>query len=82
MIDPRILEKFNHLPEHAQDAVSEYIEYLYDKYDSDAEDDQWELTPEGAAFLQMRLREVEEHPEQMRPWTEVKNEIYEKHGWK
>lgn len=81
MINPSVLEKFSKLPEQVQDAVSEYIEYLYDKYEGEAEID-IELTREGEALLQERLEELEKHPERLRRWEEVRREMHEKRGWK
>lgn len=82
MINPNILEKFNKLPEQVQDAVSEYIEYLYDKYEGElSEEDDIELTPEGEAFLRDRLEELEKHPEQSRRWEDVRREVHQKYGW-
>ena len=71
------MEKFSKLPEQVQDAVSEYIEYLYDKY----EEEDIELTPEGKALIKERLEELEKHPEQLRRWEEVRNKIHQKYGW-
>ncbi len=83
MINPRILEKFSKLPEQIQDAVSEYIEYLYDKYEGEAaQDEDLELTPEGEAFLRERMERAKQQPEQHKSWEEVKQEAQKKYGWK
>lgn len=73
MINPHILEKFNKLPEQVQDAVSEYIEYLYDKYEGKtATDEDLELTPEGEAFLRECMERAQQHQEQNKSWEEIK----------
>lgn len=83
MINPNVLEKFSKLPEQIQDAVSEYIEYLYNKYEGEpTEDEDIELTPEGEALIRERLEALEKHPEQLRRWEDVRREAHEKYGWK
>lgn len=82
MINPLILEKFGKLPEQAQDAVSEFIDYLYDKYEADVMETDSELTPEGELLLRERMEKARQHPAQHKSWAEIKQATYQKYDWK
>jgi len=52
MINAAILEKLEQLPEHVQDEVTDFIEFLYQKYVSDEEEEEeLERTPDGDVII-------------------------------
>ncbi len=51
MINAAILEKIEQLPEHVQDEVTDFIEFLHQKYVSDEEEEELERTPDGDVII-------------------------------
>lgn len=47
MINAAVLEKMEQLPEHVQDEVADFIEFLHQKYVTEVAEDELERTPDG-----------------------------------
>lgn len=66
------------LPEEIQQQLLDYITFLLTKYEQPVPA---ELSPEGKAFIEARLQQLNDHPEQRRDWSEVRTRLYRRKGW-
>ena len=78
-----IIQKFNILPENLQNQVSDYIEFLANKYlDNDITgNDVNELPLETRQILNDCLNDYLKNPGKVKPWEQVENEIVQDHGY-
>ena len=88
MIAPSTLDKINALPEEVQEQLFLYVDFLFAISRSDIGEGntadflkKFELTDEGKAFLEKRAQTALKHPEQLKPWRTVRDEIFRKHNW-
>ena len=71
------IEKFNLLPDSLKLQVSDYIEFLLNKYQNTEE----ELSQEVKDLLDERIKEYEENPTNVSSWEEVKQKFNTKHNY-
>ena len=68
-LEQRILDALRHLPPERTDEVSDFVEFLRQRHDQDARDDEDDLI--GAREV---LARVKQGQEETIPWTQVKAE--------
>ncbi len=79
-----VIQRFNILPENLQFQVSEYIEFLINRYKSTSlieskkikEDE--DLTPEIKKMLDERIFNYEKNPKKAKSWEEVEQQLMKK----
>ena len=78
-----IIQKFNILPENLQNQVSDYIEFLANKYldNSKTGNDVNELPLETRQILNDCLNDYLKNPGKVKTWEQVENEIVQEHGY-
>jgi len=54
----------------------ELVEELWDSIAAECENEPWPLTDAQREDLKRRIRELDEHPEQARPWEEVRKRLW------
>jgi hypothetical protein len=58
MLSAAILEKIEDLPEHVQDELADFVEFLHQKYVTDSGEDELERTPDGDVIIGYDVDEV------------------------
>lgn len=88
MIAPSTLDKINALPEEVQEQLFLYVDFLFAVYRSDISEadatdflKKFELTDAGKEFLENRAQAALKHPERLKPWRKVRDEISRKYNW-
>ncbi|MFK7923918.1 MAG: DUF2281 domain-containing protein [Bacteroidia bacterium] len=84
MQSTQLLQKISSLPEAVQTQLLDYIEFLLLKYQSEDASmvEEGELSEYGQQFLDKRLQETDQHPENQDSWKNVKQRLYERKNWK
>ena len=81
-----VTDQLDLLPEHLQQEVYDFIEFLTMKYLEDGTgedfDDNEELSDEVKALLDERIASYKANPEASSTWEEVKERLYKTMGWK
>lgn len=88
MIAPSTLDKINALPKDVQEQLFLYVDFLFAVYrseagtaDADSFLKKFELTTAGKDFLEKRAKAALKHPEHLKDWRKVRDEISGKHNW-
>lgn len=85
-----VLEKINALPEHVQEQLFHYVEFLYELYGPDQDEaipegagvsDEGKLSEEGKRLLEERAAKALANPEKRKHWREVAQQIRHKYNW-
>lgn len=73
-----VLDKINALPEHVQEQLFHYVEFLYEIYRPESEEvngasisDEHELSEGGKRLLEERVQKALAHPEKRKDWRNV-----------
>ena len=86
---PDVFEKINALPEHVQEQLSHYVDFLFEIYRPDPDEeneagsnnsDELELTESGKAFLEERVKKALANPEKWKHWREIVGSIHQKYN--
>ncbi len=79
-----VLDKINVLPEHVQEQLFHYVEFLYELYRPESDNaqpngtsisDENELSEEGKRLLEERVQKALAHPEKRKHWRAVAEQI-------
>lgn len=85
-----VLDKINVLPQHVQEQLFHYVEFLYQLYRPESNDmssngksvsDENELSEEGKRLLEERVKKTLTYPEKRRHWRAVAEHIRLKYHW-
>lgn len=88
MIAPTTLDKINALPEAVQEQLFLYVDFLFAVYRADTDEiseenflNDFELSKAGKDFLEKRAQASVDHPEKLKSWKKVREEMAQKHNW-
>ena len=78
-----LIERFNILPENLQIQVSDYIEFLANKYLESYKTikSQLPLSAETMQVLEESWNNYLKSPSKVKTWEELENEIIQEHGY-
>jgi len=78
-----LIERFNILPDNLQIQVSDYIEFLANKYLESYKtiQSQSALSSETIQVLEDSWNNYLKNPSKVKKWEEIENEIIQEHGY-